>query len=59
MFPIKSMKMYFEGPRNVILDNEGKPLVVMPAETFGKLSDQDLAKIIAYVKNFDLVFKWT
>jgi mono/diheme cytochrome c family protein len=34
------------------VDNEGKPLVVMPAETLGKLSDQDLAIIIAYVKNF-------
>ena len=33
------------------VDNEGKPLVVMPSETIGKLSDQDMGKIIAYVKN--------
>lgn len=30
---------------------DGRPLIVMPAQTLGKLSDRDLAEIIAYVKN--------
>lgn len=33
------------------IDNQGKPLIVMPADAFWHYSDDDLAAIIAYVKN--------
>jgi mono/diheme cytochrome c family protein len=33
------------------VDQEGKPLVIMPAQTIGKLSDEDLGDLIAYIKN--------
>jgi mono/diheme cytochrome c family protein len=33
------------------VDQEGKSLIVMPSETISKLSDEDLGKVIAYIKN--------
>ncbi|MCB9422223.1 MAG: c-type cytochrome [Ardenticatenaceae bacterium] len=33
------------------IDNEGKPLMIMPAGAFWYYSDEDLAAIIAYLKN--------
>lgn len=33
------------------IDNEGKPLMIMPAAAFWYYSDEDLAAIIAYLKN--------
>ena len=33
------------------VDQDGKPLLIMPAQTIGKLSDEDLGKIIAYIKH--------
>jgi cytochrome c553 len=33
------------------IDQEGKPLIVMPSQVFAMLSDQDLGQIIAYVKS--------
>ncbi len=33
------------------VDHDGKPLIVMPSQSIGKLSDRDLAEVIAYVKN--------
>jgi mono/diheme cytochrome c family protein len=33
------------------VNQEGNSLVIMPAETIGKLSDEDLGKVIAYIKN--------
>lgn len=33
------------------IDNEGKPLMIMPASAFWHYSDEDLGAIIAYLKN--------
>ena len=35
------------------INQEGKPLVLMPSNTINSLNDQDLAELIAYVKNLE------
>jgi mono/diheme cytochrome c family protein len=35
------------------VDDEGKPLFLMPSQSINKLSDKDLATIIAYAKNLE------
>lgn len=35
------------------IDQEGKPLVVMPSQSISKLNDKDLAELIAYLKKLE------